>query len=130
MKIHDSNTNLTEPNKGAYNADDAALNISDLQHAEHDADKKLREDVERVKTELFQFDAERNELNNFLRNNDVISCFDRDESSMRRGEIHFFNNNVIIELFQTLNGFHLKLDVFMSDILDRSQFSHNACNGM
>ena len=76
------NTNLIEPNKGAYNADDAALNISDLQHAEHDADKKLREDVERVKTELFQFDAERNELNNLLRNNDVISCFDNDESKI------------------------------------------------
>ena len=58
--------------KGAYNADDAALNISDLQHAEHDADKKLKEDVERVKTELFQFDAERNELNNLLRHNDVM----------------------------------------------------------
>ena len=66
---------MNEPNKGTYNADDAALNISDLQHAEHDADKKLREDVERVKTELFQFDAERNELNNLLRNNDVMFLF-------------------------------------------------------
>ena len=50
--------------------------------------------------------------------------------SMMSGEIHFFYKNVIIDLFQTLNGFHLKLDVFMSDILDRSQFSHDACNGM
>ena len=73
---------LIDPNKGAYNADDAALNISDLQHAEHDADKKLREDVERVKTELFQFDAERNELNNLLRNNYVMFCFDSYDSSL------------------------------------------------
>ena len=66
---------VNDLNKGAYNADDAALNISDLQHAEHDADKKLKEDVERVKTELFQFDAERNELNNLLRNHNVMILF-------------------------------------------------------
>ena len=71
-RIRTSLIAANDPNKGTYNADDAALNISDLQHAEHDADKKLKEDVERVKTELFQFDAERNELNNLLRNNNVI----------------------------------------------------------
>ena len=80
MKIHNFLISLIDPNKGAYNADDAALNISDLQHAENDADKKLREDVERVKTELFQFDAERNELNNLLRNTNVITCFDSHDS--------------------------------------------------
>ena len=82
MKIHNFLISLIDPNKGAYNADDAALNISDLQHAENDADKKLREDVERVKTELFQFDAERNELNNLLRNNYVMFCFDSYDSSL------------------------------------------------
>ena len=43
----------------SYNPDEEARHISDLAHEEEKAEKKLREDVERVKTELFEFDANR-----------------------------------------------------------------------
>ena len=43
----------------SYNPDEEARHISDLTHEQNEAEKKLREDVERVKTELFEFDTNR-----------------------------------------------------------------------